>query len=131
MVVDTSALIAVLFGEPEEPIFTAAIEDDPTPKLSAVSWLEANMVYLGRHPSADSRILARVVDLLGLTIVPVDEDQAERGLGAFLRFGRGRHPAGLNLGDCFAYALAATVSEPLLFKGDDFLKTDIVPAWHP
>jgi ribonuclease VapC len=130
MVVDTSALVAILWGEPEEATFTAAIEDDPNPKISAVTLVEATMVYLGRHIH-DHAIVAELLDILGLKVIDVDRIQVERALDAFVRFGKGRHSARLNLGDCFAYALAATFNEPLLFKGDDFLKTDIVAAWRP
>ena len=71
-----------------------------------------------------------LIEILGLKTVDVDRAQAGRALDAFTRFGKGRHPARLNLGDCFAYALAATLNEPLLFKGDDFARTDIAPAFR-
>jgi ribonuclease VapC len=88
------------------------------------------MVYLERRNGSPADIL-ELIDILGLRTMDVDRDQSDRALDAFARFGKGRHPAGLNFGDCFSYALAATLKEPLLFKGDDFLKTDIVPAWRP
>jgi ribonuclease VapC len=130
MVVDTSALIAILFGEPENAVFASAIDADREPKVSAVTRVEAMMVYLGRRRSEPTDILD-LIDVLGLKMMDVDRVQSDRALDAFVRFGKGRHPAGLNFGDCFSYALAATLNEPLLFKGDDFLKTDIVPAWRP
>ena len=88
------------------------------------------MVYLGRRQSDPADVIA-LVGILGLKTIDVDRAQADRALDAFTRFGKGRHPARLNLGDCFVYALAASLNEPLLFKGSDFLKTDIVPAWRP
>ncbi len=130
MVVDTSALIAILFDEPEKPAFASAIDAAADPKVSAVTRVEAMMVYLGRRQSDPADVVA-LVDILGLKTIDVDRAQADRALEAFTRFGKGRHPARLNLGDCFVYALAASLNEPLLFKGDDFAKTDIVPAWRP
>jgi|SRR5215213_2157888 len=130
MVIDTSALIAILFDEPEKRSFAAAIDAAIDPKISAVTHLETTIVYLGRRKNEPTDI-SDLLNILGLKTADVDRAQIERALDAFVRFGKGRHPARLNLGDCFAYALAATVNEPLLFKGDDFLKTDIVPAWHP
>ena len=127
MVVDTSALIAILFDEPEKPAFASAIDAAADPKVSAVTRVEAMMVYLGRRQSDPADVIA-LVDILGLKTIDVDRAQADRALDAFTRFGKGRHPARLNLGDCFVYALAASLNEPLLFKGSDFLKTDIVPA---
>ena len=130
MVVDTSALIAILFDEPEKPAFASAIDAAADPKVSAVTRVEAMMVYLGRRQSDPADVIA-LVDILGLKTIDVDRAQADRALDAFTRFGKGRHPARLNLGDCFVYALAASLNEPLLFKSSDFLKTDIVPAWRP
>ena len=130
MVVDASALIAILFDEPEKPAFASAIDAAADPKVSAVTRVEAMMVYLGRRQSDPADVIA-LVDILGLKTIDVDRAQADRALDAFTRFGKGRHPARLDLGDCFVYALAASLNEPLLFKGSDFLKTDIVPAWRP
>jgi ribonuclease VapC len=130
MVVDTSALIAILFDEPEKTAFASAIDADPESKVSAVTRVEAMMVYLGRRRNEPTDILD-LIDILGLKTMDVDRAQSDRAFEAFVRFGKGRHPARLNLGDCFSYALAATLNETLLFKGDDFLKTDIVPAWRP
>jgi len=128
MVVDTSALIAILFDEPEKLAFANMIDKAADPKVSAVTRVEAMMVYLGRRRSESSDVLD-LIEILGLKTVDVDRAQSDRALDAFTRFGKGRHPARLNLGDCFAYALAATLSEPLLFKGDDFGRTDIAPAF--
>lgn len=130
MVVDTSALMAILFDEPERLAFASAIDGAVDPKISAVTRVEATMVYLGRRKSDLSDVI-NLIDILGLKTIDVDLPQTERALDAFVRYGKGRHPARLNLGDCFAYALAATLEESLLFKGDDFSKTDVVPAWRP
>jgi len=128
MVVDTSALIAILFDESEKLAFANMIDKAADPKVSAVTRVEAMMVYLGRRRNESSDVLD-LIEILGLKTVDVDRAQSDRALDAFTRFGKGRHPARLNLGDCFAYALAATLSEPLLFKGDDFGRTDIAPAF--
>ena len=127
MVVDTSALIAILFDEAEKSTFADKIDTATDPKVSAVTRVEAMMVYLGRRNNEPSDVLD-LLDILGLKTVDVNRAQADRALDAFTRFGKGRHPARLNLGDCFAYALASTLNEPLLFKGEDFSKTDIEPA---
>jgi ribonuclease VapC len=131
MIVDTSALIAILLSESEEALFTDAIDADPAPKLSVISRLETTMVYLGRRADHGPKRVADTIHALGLEIVGVDAEQTDRAIDAFLRFGKGRHPARLNLSDCFSYALAASLDEPLLFKGNDFSKTDIVPVWRP
>lgn len=131
MVVDTSALMAILLDEDEQADFTSVVERDPAPKVSAVSWVEATMVYVGRRAGGEARTVVDLIDVLGLEVVDVDAAQTRRAIDAFLRFGKGRHPARLNLADCFAYALAATCGEPLLFKGDDFTKTDIARAARP
>jgi len=128
MVVDTSALIAILFDESEKLAFANMIDKAADPKVSAVTRVEAMMVYLGRRRNESSDVLD-LIEILGLKTVDVDRAQADRALDAFARFGKGRHPARLNLGDCFAYALAATLGEPLLFKGNDFGRTDIAPAF--
>ena len=128
MVVDTSALIAILFDEPEKSVFAGMIDTAVDPKVSAVTRVEAMMVYLGRRRAEPSDVLD-LIEILGLKTVEVDRAQADCALDTFTRFGKGRHPARLNLGDCFAYALAATLKEPLLFKGDDFGKTDLAPAF--
>jgi ribonuclease VapC len=125
MVVDTSALVAILAGEPERRTFIEAIEAAETRLLSAASFVEASIVLDGRHGAEGVRHLDLFIDRAGLEIVPVDEDQAREARRGFARFGRGRHEAGLNFGDCFAYALAITAGEPLLFKGDDFARTDV------
>jgi len=130
MVIDTSALVAILFDEHEKPAFASAIDAAADAKISAVTRVETAMVCIGRRQSQPNDVLD-LIDILGLKTIDIDRAQADRALEAFIRYGKGRHPAGLSLGDCFAYALAATLNEPLLFKGGDFLQTDIVPAWRP
>lgn len=129
MIVDTSALIAILRNEPDAPMFARALADAVTRRISAVNFLEAAIVIDGsRDPIASRRFdeLAREADL---TVEPVTEAQARIGREAYRDFGKGSgHPAQLNFGDCFAYALAKVSNEPLLFKGNDFARTDIPPA---
>ena len=128
MVIDTSALIAVLADEPERERFVDAIEAAETRQMSAATFVEASIVLEVRHGAEGVRLFDLFVDRAGIEVVPVDDDQAREARRAFARFGKGRHAAGLNFGDCFAYALAVTAGESLLFKGDDFSKTDVEPA---
>ncbi len=129
MIVDTSALIAILRDEPEAALFAAAIEADPQRRISAANFLEAAIVIdLAGDPIA-SRRFDDLVQEAGFAIEPVTQVQARVAREAYRDFGRGSgHPARLNFGDCFAYALARTSGEPLLFKGNDFVHTDIAPA---
>lgn len=131
MVVDSSALLAILFDEFETEKFVETIDRDVAPKLSVVSQVETTMVYLGRRANADSNTVSNLVAALGLQLQGIDTAQAATAIEAFKRYGKGRHPARLNLGDCFSYALAAKLGEPLLFKGEDFARTDIAAAWRP
>jgi ribonuclease VapC len=131
MVIDTSALVAILFDEPDRYVLESAIESDAVRLVSAMSKLEASLVVVGRH---DLDALARLDQLLreiAATIVPFDEHQADIARDAFARYGKGRHRAGLNFGDCAAYALAMAEAEPLLFKGTDFGATDVQVASAP
>ena len=125
MVIDTSAIIAILLGEPEAPELARAIEDGSPRLLSAANLLETSMVIEARKGDAAGRELDLLVYRAGIDVVPVDQEQAEIARVAWRRYGKGRHPASLNFGDCFAYALAKTTGLPLLFKGDDFNQTDI------
>ncbi len=127
MIVDTSAVIAMLFGEPEAAAFARAIETAPKRRISAASWVEAALVADNRSVQASAEFDA-FMDRLGLEVMPFTPDQARRARDAHRRFGKGRHPARLNLGDCFAYALAQERNEPLLFKGEDFAQTDVKAA---
>jgi ribonuclease VapC len=128
MVIDTSAVIAILFDEPDQQIFVAAIEAAPVRLVSAVSRVELAFVMEGRKGEAGREPLERFFALTGAQVVAVTPQQADLAIGAFRRFGKGRQPAALNLGDCFSYALAQAVDLPLLFKGDDFTRTDVKRA---
>ena len=127
MIVDTSALMAMLLGEAEAAAFARAIRAAPQRRMSAASWLEAAIVADNRSALAAAEFDAFVARL-ELEVMPFTPDQAQRAREAHRRYGRGRHPAGLNLGDCFAYALAKSRDEPLLFKGEDFARTDVKAA---
>jgi ribonuclease VapC len=131
MVVDTSALVAIITEEDESLLFEDMILRTPTAVISVVSIVEATIVLQNKSMDFDQRQLDTAVTALQLDIRGVDLNQGELARQAYLRFGRGRSPAGLNFGDCFAYALAKARNDVLLFKGDDFAQTDIVPAWRP
>jgi ribonuclease VapC len=128
MVIDTSAIIAILLAEPERATFADAIAADPVKLISVVGFVEASFVMLSRKREPGLADLHAFLADGEIGRVPVDERQADAAIEAFRRFGRGRHPAALNIGDCFAYALAKTTGEKLLFKGDDFARTDVAPA---
>lgn len=129
MIIDTSAIIAILRAEPEAYEFAAAIEAARSLHVSAVNFVEAAIVIDGSRDPIASRQFDNFVTEAELRIEPVDEAQARIAREAYRDFGRGSgHPAKLNFGDCFAYALSRTRREPLLFKGRDFTHTDIVPA---
>jgi ribonuclease VapC len=128
MVIDTSALLAILEGEPEAERFAAAIADASAPVLSAATLLEATLVVEGRKGPDGGRDLDLLLYQLGIDIAPLSVEQAQIARAAWRRFGKGRHPAALNYGDCFSYALAKAVGQPLLFKGADFSQTDVDAA---
>lgn len=130
MVIDSSALSAILAGEPEQAAFIDAIAAADLRLVSAASHLEASIVLEVRHGSAGVHDLDRLLDRAGCEIVAVDAEQAKIARSAFQRFGKGRHPAGLNFGDCFTYALAVARGEPLLFKGNDFAQTDVLQVFE-
>jgi ribonuclease VapC len=125
MVIDTSAIAAILFDEPDAAVLEGKIADDPVRLMSAATLLEATIVVEARLGDPGGREFDLWLHRAEVEIMPVDAEQADIARRAWRRFGRGRHPAGLNYGDCFSYALAATHHEPLLFKGDDFTKTDV------
>jgi len=125
MVIDTSAVAAILFDEPDAAALEGKVVDDPVRLMSAATLLEATMVVEARLGDAGGREFDLWLHRAQVEIVGVDAGQADLARRAWRRFGRGRHPAGLNYGDCFSYALAAARDEPLLFKGDDFTKTDV------
>ena len=128
MVLDTSAVVAMLFDEPERESFSRLVATDPTRLISAATLVQTSIVVEARGGPTAGRELDLLLHRAVIDVVPVTESQAELARGAWRRFGKGRHPAGLNYGDCFSYALAADTGEPLLFKGDDFLATDVTPA---
>ena len=120
--------MAILSGEPERRAFIEAIEAAEARFVSAATFVELSIVMESRHGAEGVRHVDEFIERAGIEIVPVDQEQAREARRAWSRFGKGRHPAGLNLGDCFAYALAVTAGEELLFKGGDFTKTDVSPA---
>lgn len=128
MVIDTSAVIAILFQEPEAADFSAAIEGDPVRLMSAASVLEASIVVEAASGETGGRELDLLLYKAGIEVAAVTADHVEVARRAFRAYGKGRHAAGLNYGDCFAYALAKASAEPLLYKGNDFARTDIAPA---
>ncbi|MGL5859074.1 MAG: type II toxin-antitoxin system VapC family toxin [Angustibacter sp.] len=126
MAVDTSALVAVVLGEPDGELYAQAlIAAGGPPLLSAVSAVEAAIVVEARQGPEAAQDLAVLIKTAGVAIDPVSAEQARLAVDAWRRFGRGRHPAALNLGDCFAYAMARAHGIPLLFKGEDFRRTDV------
>lgn len=125
MVIDNSALVAVLLNEQNAVRLARAIEAGPQRLLSAANLLEASIVIESRKGEVGGRELDLLLYRAGIEIVAVDQDQAEIARAAWRRFGKGRHSAGLNYGDCFAYTLAKSRGLPLLFQGDDFSLTDI------
>jgi ribonuclease VapC len=125
MVLDTSALLALLLDEPEAEDFRGAVEEDPVRLVSAATLLETALVIEARKGEPGGRELDTLMHKAEVVVVPVDAEHISEARRAYRRFGKGRHPAGLNFGDLFAYALARAAGEPLLFKGDDFTKTDV------
>jgi ribonuclease VapC len=125
MVLDTSALVAMLAREPVADRLVAAVEGDHTRLISAATVVEASLVLLSRYGEAGEAVLDRLLRGIGAEVVPVGEEQVVLARDAALRYGRGRHPAALNYGDCFSYALAVARNEPLLFVGGDFSQTDV------
>ncbi len=128
MVIDTSAIVAIALDEPEATAFEERIADDPVRMISAATLLETAMVIETRLGSRGGGELDLWLHKAGVEIVAVDSELLDVARRAWRRFGKGRHPAGLNFGDCFSYALASLTQEPLLFKGSDFAETDIRAA---
>lgn len=125
MVLDTSALIAILSAESEATALAAAMAAADVRRLSAASLLETAIVIEARHGAAGGQKLDELIQAALIQIEPVTTEQVTAARLAYRTYGKGRHPAGLNYGDCFAYALAKISGEPLLFKGADFSQTDI------
>jgi ribonuclease VapC len=130
MVIDTSALVAILLNEPMSERLVVAIGQAPQRSISAGTVVEASLVLLGRFDVAGEAHLDALLRAIRAEIVAVDADQVAIARDAARTFGRGRHAAGLNFGDCFGYALAVSCGEPLLFVGEDFARTDVsAAAW--
>ena len=128
MILDSSAVVAILREEPEAARFSALVESAPVLRMSVASVLETSIVM---GPGSQS-VLDRFLTWVGVDQRPVDVAQVEVARAAYLRYGRGSGSrARLDFGDCFSYALAVSSSEPLLFKGDDFRHTDVTPAYVP
>lgn len=128
MIVDTSALISILAREVDAARFETVLAEAATIRLSAATMLEATVVLEGRGAKNGGERLDRLLSELGVEICPVTEQSARLAQDGWRRYGKGRHPAKLNFGDCFAYALAIERDEPLLFKGGDFALTDVKKA---
>lgn len=128
MIVDTSALLAVLFGEKDAETYARAISEAEVCLISAATFVEVSIVVESETGDAGSRQWDSFLRTASMRVEPVTEEQAHAARQAWSDFGKGRHPAGLNFGDCFPYALAKISGEPLLFKGQDFRKTDIPAA---
>ena len=125
MIIDTSALLAILFDEPDGPTLLRRIAEAPIRLMSSANAVEA-WIVADRHANpAKGPALDALLETLGIDIVPVTVQHARLARTAYYTYGKGRHPAGLNFGDCFAYALAKATDLPLLFKGDDFGQTDV------
>ena len=128
MVIDTSAVMAILLGEAEAEAFARALANDSKKMIGAFNALESAIVIEAKKGEAGGRELALLLHHAGIETIPLNRDHAELALSAWRKYGKGNHPAGLNIGDCCAYALAKYSGEPLLFKGKDFSRTDIPPA---
>lgn len=128
MVIDTSALAAIMFDEPERAAFVREIAHAPRRLVSSATVVECSLVVEARRGEVAGRELDLFLHRAMVHTVAVDEEQVLLARAAWRRYGKGRHPAGLNFGDIFSYALARATGEPLLFKGDDFAQTDVAPA---
>lgn len=128
MTLDSSALVAILFAEPGYLDLIDRILEADHVRVGAPTLVEAGMVFAGRRGTRSAESVEGLVQELNATVVPFGEAEWHVAMEAFRRFGRGRHPAALNYGDCLAYATAHTARDTLLFVGDDFAKTDITPA---
>ena len=128
MIVDSSAVLAVIFGEPDAERFTDAIAGAEACRMAAPTWFEASMVVEGRGGVAAAQRLDDFMAEAGMEVVAFTPDHGKLARSAWRRFGKGRHRAGLNFGDCMVYAVARLDDEELLFKGDDFIHTDVRSA---
>ena len=128
MIIDTSAIVAILFNEDDADAYARAITRADSRRVSAATFVEAAIVVAAQTKNVGGSQLDAFFRRAGIVIEPVTEEQAHIARQAFTDFGKGRHAAGLNYGDCFSYALAKSTGEPLLFKGKDFTKTDVLVA---
>lgn len=128
LVVDTSALMAILLPEADGPSFYARLTAARSPAMSSVGKVELLIVLTSRQPATAEALFSRLRQCTALSVITVDETIADLAIAAFARYGKGRHPAALNFGDCFSYALAQWLEVPLLFKGKDFSQTDVQSA---
>ena len=128
MILDTSTVIAILFGEPDAHLYAEAISAASSCRISAATFVETSIVVDAQTKGHGGRALDALLRRANVTIEPVTEEQAHLARETYAEFGKGRHRAGLNFSDCFAYALAKASGEPLLYKGNNFKKTDIVAA---
>ena len=127
MVIDTSAVMAVLLGEPQSAALESLLEIGPC-RISAATRVELALVAEGRAGAEGARIADEFLERFDVDVHPVDARMARSAINGWRRYGKGRHPAGLTFGDCFSYALAVELNEPLLFVGDDFSQTDVEAA---
>lgn len=130
MVIDTSAVLAILQNEPERRAINEAVEAADTRAMSVATFIECSIILESRYGADGVRNLDLYIAKAQVALVPVDSEQAHFARDAFRRYGKGRHRAGLNFGDCFSYALARSLADPLLFKGTDFAQTDLVAAQY-
>jgi ribonuclease VapC len=128
IVVDTSALFVISAGEPERDAFIDLLDTKGPGLCSAVNYVETVMVLTGRSHHLSRAKIDELLELFAVEVVPIDRGLTQAAIEAFERFGKGRHPARLNLADCFSYGLAKSRDLPLLFKGSDFAQTDIAPV---
>ncbi len=125
MIIDPSAILAIIYAEPEELIFLQLIDEKKPCFLSSPSYVETSIVLGFKYGEQGIENLNLLLEALSIFVVPFTPEQARFASSAFLKFGKGRHSAKLNMGDCFSYALAKATGQPLLFKGNDFIHTDI------
>ncbi len=128
MIIDSSAIVSILLEEPDAERFDSEILSATSPLMSTATYLETAMVVESRGGPEVGRVLDEWLQRSGIELVPVTLEQAQAARDAWRRYGKGNHPAALNFGDCFVYALARTTGEPLLYKGADFAQTDVRSA---
>ena len=131
IVIDTSALFAIAAREEEREDFVSILDNADGVLCTAVTYVETVMALTGRSRVTAAQQVKALLQSFRIEIIAVDDELGEASVTAFSLYGKGRHRAKLNFGDCFSYGLAKSRNLPLLFKGDDFIHTDIVPAWRP